>query len=869
MRYLSFFFLAFTTGVLLSYCVPNDYTKTSDSSPISPQTTDDPVIITFAAQASERHIYEPFIDAFNTENPNIDVRFVALGADQSILQVVHAADTSVVSLVHPSDVEKGYLQDLTPFIYADPKFDHTDFFSRTLQTTTKNDKIYLIPHIFQAELLLYNEYLWGQAGLLEPELDWIWDDLLNAASQLSNQGNDITPVYGLFDETGGVRTLVNEVAAVDKDLFTSPLGQVQLDTPTTVEAIERVVSLMESGVIYVDLSVGDDTVDKDTVVQMIVDQQIGIWPAHLTLHSNVDLPFPTGAAVLPLLFSSPFAHNGGYIMSSGTRYPTEAWQWLSFLSHQINPSLYLKSGNVLSVPARRSIAEQNDHYWKRFDSETTSVIKAILDKPASPLLDNPDPAIINALHQAFIAVVNDKQSIVQALREEEMVLEEQSQRIMQTTIPSKPVVVSTPLPLNIPPDGATTITFMSNIGPITDRFWQIADSFNQRQQNIFVQIKPPDSSDLSELTDLAAKADCFAWYIPPNQVDLPAILDLRPLIDADAAFDLDDYPPALLEPFQFKGGVYGLPYMVTFRVLVYNETMFDDANLAYPDIQWTLDDFLSTVQQLTTNDGKQYGFASVRSMKSDLVFFLDQFGASAVKQSSDGPQPNFTDPKVVQAIQFYVDLLLNYSPHRRFWGYAQTGVPNNGAQLALEGRIGMWLNFGTLMSSVYNNAGINTRTAPPPLGNKGVNTHDVEQNGLYIAANTQEPEACWTWLKYLSSDPTALQGMSPARTSVAESEEFINLISPDFAAIHQAYRETSARTSLNATPELFYSSGIEYYWLYRAIDRALQGKDIERELDNAQVLTRQHLACVRSGGQPHSCALEVDPQYDGYLSAPS
>ncbi|MCG8352251.1 MAG: hypothetical protein MI924_31180, partial [Chloroflexales bacterium] len=59
---------------------------------------------------------------------------------------------------------------------------------------------------------------------------------------------------------------------------------------------------------------------------------------------------------------------------------------------------------------------------------------------------------------------------------------------------------------------------------------------------------------------------------------------------------------------------------------------------------------------------------------------------------------------------------------------------------------------------------------------------------------------------------------------------------------------------------------LEPYWLFRAVDRALQGKDVDAELDDAQALTERYLSCVRGGGQPRSCALTVDPDYDGRLS---
>jgi hypothetical protein len=54
---------------------------------------------------------------------------------------------------------------------------------------------------------------------------------------------------------------------------------------------------------------------------------------------------------------------------------------------------------------------------------------------------------------------------------------------------------------------------------------------------------------------------------------------------------------------------------------------------------------------------------------------------------------------------------------------------------------------------------------------------------------------------------------------------------------------------------------IDYYWFYRAIDRALQGKNLEQELAQAQALTEQYVACVRSGGERQPCDQQVDPNY--------
>jgi len=63
-------------------------------------------------------------------------------------------------------------------------------------------------------------------------------------------------------------------------------------------------------------------------------------------------------------------------------------------------------------------------------------------------------------------------------------------------------------------------------------------------------------------------------------------------------------------------------------------------------------------------------------------------------------------------------------------------------------------------------------------------------------------------------------------------------------------------------------SPVNDYWLLKAINQAAQGKNLERELAQAQDLTEQYLACVRGGGQPGLCAQQVDPDYQGAGAQP-
>jgi ABC-type glycerol-3-phosphate transport system substrate-binding protein len=311
-------------------------------------------------------------------------------------------------------------------------------------------------------------------------------------------------------------------------------------------------------------------------------------------------------------------------------------------------------------------------------------------------------------------------------------------------------------------------------------------------------------------------------------------------------------------------------------VLSYNKEAFDAAGLSYPTADWTMDDLLNAAQKLTTGSDatKQYGYATDGPQTEDLLFFLNRFGASPTQGSGDATRPNYTDPKVVEAVSFYVDMLRDYSPHKEFKGY-KTGEMFGGElfEMIREGRVGMSFEFGNRFFFVgageqpkYTRA-----IAPPPLGDGAPPPEDFRSNGLFISANTQQPQACWQWLKHLSGDPSELaqQGSFPARSSVAESEAFLGAASSGAAEVYKAYRAAFERTSDQTPREPFYGSQLDYFWFFRAVDRALQGKNLERELADAQSLSEQYLTCVRGEQNPAGCAKQIDPSYEGWNSAPA
>ncbi len=263
---------------------------------------------------------------------------------------------------------------------------------------------------------------------------------------------------------------------------------------------------------------------------------------------------------------------------------------------------------------------------------------------------------------------------------------------------------------------------------------------------------------------------------------------------------------------------------------------------------------LNAATQLTRGTGatKQYGFASTVLQAQDVSFFLEQFGASTTPGSGDSLQPNFTDPQVLQALRFYLNLLRTTSPHTRLRGYTPNDVADEEAiQLVQAGRVGLWFDFSASFTSFggFGTKEVPRAIAPPPFSKGAATLDDFRVRGMYISAQSQHPEACWFWMKYLSNYLEGLGGGFPARLSIARSAAFTNKAPQGAATVYPAYQMAFARASSQESENPQDQQVVDLYWFFRAIDRSLQGGDLKRELAAAQATTEQFLNCVR-GGKP-------------------
>jgi ABC-type glycerol-3-phosphate transport system substrate-binding protein len=398
----------------------------------------------------------------------------------------------------------------------------------------------------------------------------------------------------------------------------------------------------------------------------------------------------------------------------------------------------------------------------------------------------------------------------------------------------------------------------------TSLYRELAAGFGQDHPGVRVEIVAHSTS----LEELVANTDCFA--APASLAADTAgvrqeILSLKPLLDADADFDLADFYPQFLEPVQEEGELWGLPYEADAMMVYIHLDRFAEGGVALPQPDWTIQDFLSIAAHLSQKEGI-YGFTTREGAYGDLLFVLERLGAHLYDGSREPPTPTLDDPTVVAALGQYADLargvaLTPGTPSRES-GWPDSIFVGDHPGGVRAGTVAMWVD------SIRNHAAgpalsFATGVQPLPAGTGASTEFDVM--AYYISARSPAAQACWAWLTFLSDRPEVVDAL-PARKSIADATEWQQQVGEDALPAYRAtltYGEAPLFGLRWQVPWLGYA----YPWLEEAFQAAVAGQDVASALAEAQAKAEALVACLQASGtfsDPQrlgDCARQVDPDY--------
>ena len=212
--------------------------------------------------------------------------------------------------------------------------------------------------------------------------------------------------------------------------------------------------------------------------------------------------------------------------------------------------------------------------------------------------------------------------------------------------------------------------------------------------------------------------------------------------------DLSSLDETALSAFNVNGTQYGLPGNFSNVVLIYNKDLFDQANIDYPNADWTQEDMQEAAEAIRALGDDIYGYYQPLTY-NEFYKACAQFGGSLLNE--DRTEFTINSPENVAAAQMMADRVLvsNVQP---------TEVQMGGMgdwDLFMSGRLGMiptgiWA-FQTFTDGCDFEWDI---TIEPGQDQKA--THFFS-NGLVINAESENKEAAATWITWLASSPTAAQ----------------------------------------------------------------------------------------------------------------
>ncbi|MBN1871415.1 MAG: sugar ABC transporter substrate-binding protein [Candidatus Omnitrophica bacterium] len=256
---------------------------------------------------------------------------------------------------------------------------------------------------------------------------------------------------------------------------------------------------------------------------------------------------------------------------------------------------------------------------------------------------------------------------------------------------------------------------------------------------------------------------------------MDAFLDLKPFIDKDPDFSIDDFFPEIVDRFTIDGKVYCIPRdNAPFACVYFNKKLFDEAGIAYPSDDWDWSDLLDKALKLTKRsaDGtiSQYGYYGWTWQN-----FVYSNGGGIVDDVQDPKRFVMNEKEGVDGLKFYADLI---NVHKVCPSPVEFGNLGMGAQqLFMSSKLAMYQS-GFWESTLFKNIkDFDWDVAMFPKGPTGIRRFGTGGSGYCVLRTTRYPELAWDIVKTLTGEKAqiALSEMGltqPSRRSIAMGEHF-------------------------------------------------------------------------------------------------
>ena len=205
--------------------------------------------------------------------------------------------------------------------------------------------------------------------------------------------------------------------------------------------------------------------------------------------------------------------------------------------------------------------------------------------------------------------------------------------------------------------------------------------------------------------------------------------------------DMSKLNAGITDAYTVDGKLYAIPKDTDSYAVYYNKALFDAAGVAYPNDDWTIDDFVETAKALTTD--KTVGWSNTTS---DRVYYNFMVSNGGKIYSDDGTEALVNSPECVEVVQKLMDLFNG--------GYAYNGsqlAEVNASAAFTSGLAAMDIDGSWMISQFADALGDNLGICQLPSGPAGKGSAG---HGIGYATTTSNPhmEETLKFLAYLATD---------------------------------------------------------------------------------------------------------------------
>lgn len=316
--------------------------------------------------AEELAAYRELVAAFEAMEPSIDVQLVETSSREDLLTRLStsfaAGSPPEVFLSNHRFVgqfaARGVLEPLDGRIAASEAISLTDYYEQAVEAFRFDGVLPCLAQNISSLVVYYNRDLFREAGVTEPQAGWTWDNMIEAATELTvdADGDGAIDQYGLGVEAGELLRLAPFVWSAGGELVDDPVRPTRftLDSRGARVAMSAFFSLFRGhGVIASEeelRSESDETRFLNGRLAMLMESR------RATVSLRTITGFDWDVAPLPSLGRpAGILHSDGFCLTRDSTNTEAGWRFIEFSLGEQGQRILTRSGRT--VPSLRAVAE--------------------------------------------------------------------------------------------------------------------------------------------------------------------------------------------------------------------------------------------------------------------------------------------------------------------------------------------------------------------------------------------------------------------------------------------------------------------------------------------------------------------------------